>query len=161
MIEGMPLAHAASPGGVPLELLLVAGALLVLGVVFYLQSSVKPFVSLILIAAGIAIGTGSFALSDGDGGSSHDHPVVSVVSPQEGQEVSAGEPLTVEAQVEGDDGSGHIHIFVNGAMAAMADGMTGEVTLDPGRHMIMVEYVGADHASYADRIVDEVGVTAR
>jgi hypothetical protein len=73
----MPFAHTTTGGGVPFELLLLAGAFLVLGVVFFVQRSVKPFVSLALIATGIAVGTGSFALSDAGEGASHDHPVVS------------------------------------------------------------------------------------
>ncbi len=65
----MVLAHTITPGGPETEYLVVAGAMLVLGVVFFIQKNVKPIVPVILIVGAVAVGAGAFAFrSDGAAG---------------------------------------------------------------------------------------------
>jgi hypothetical protein len=49
----MYLAHTLGAGGPDLELFLFAAALLILGVVLFLQKSAKPVVSVVLVVAGV------------------------------------------------------------------------------------------------------------
>jgi hypothetical protein len=57
----MYYAHTLGAGGPDLELLLFAAALLILGIVLFLQKSAKPVVSVVLLIAAFAVGTGAFA----------------------------------------------------------------------------------------------------
>ena len=59
----MVFAHALYPGGPEAELLIFAGALLVLSIVFFVGKAAKPSVSVGLLLGAIVVGTASFALS--------------------------------------------------------------------------------------------------
>ena len=92
---------------------------------------------------------------------------ISIESPADGATVPAGEPITIEVDVEGGEiaasasgSGGHIHIFVDGSVAAMPTGPTGEVNLDPGEHELKVEYVDIQHASFDPPIQESITVTA-
>ncbi len=56
----MVLAHEATTSGPHPEYLVIAGAMLVLGVVLYLQKSVQPVVSVVLVVASVALAAGAF-----------------------------------------------------------------------------------------------------
>jgi len=43
-------------------LLFFGGALIVLGIVFFVQKSAKPQVSIVLVLAGLALGVGAFTV---------------------------------------------------------------------------------------------------
>lgn len=58
----MQLAHVAYPGGPELELLIFAGALLVLSIVFFFGKVAKPSVSVGLLIGAVVVGTTSFLL---------------------------------------------------------------------------------------------------
>jgi hypothetical protein len=47
-----------------------------------------------------------------------------------------------------DRGKGHLHIHVDGTLQQMSYSTSTEVTLPPGNHELMVEYVDPQHASY-------------
>ncbi|MDP9069563.1 MAG: hypothetical protein M3N53_14660 [Actinomycetota bacterium] len=64
------LAHGGA-GGVNLELLIVAIAMVGLGVVFFVQKTTKPIVPIVLVLTGIALGIGGIATSR----PADDHPV--------------------------------------------------------------------------------------
>jgi len=63
MTSGAVLAHGATHGSGPdVELLFFGGALIVLGIVFFVQKSAKPQVSIVLVLAGLALGVGAFTV---------------------------------------------------------------------------------------------------
>ncbi|MGI8775541.1 MAG: hypothetical protein ACR2KQ_11145 [Actinomycetota bacterium] len=62
----MLLAHTSGAAGPNIEVLLLGGAMFVLGVIFFFQKTVKPVVSVVLIAMAIAAFVGAFALRGGD-----------------------------------------------------------------------------------------------
>ena len=58
----MILAHTLGAGGPDLEMIVLAGALAILGIVFFFQSAVKPVISVVLLIAAVGLGAGAFAL---------------------------------------------------------------------------------------------------
>lgn len=55
---------------------------------------------------------------------------------------------------------GHLHLYVDGQLQQMPYGVKTEVTLDPGEHAIVVEYVDFQHLSFEPRVEKVVRVTA-
>lgn len=163
----MYLAHAAGSGGVHTEYLLLGGALVVLAVIFFVQRSVKPVVSIVLLLAGFVLAGGAFAL--GNGAASSDASI-QIVAPEEGATVSAEEPVTIEVELTGgsltvetetaDPDAGHYHVFVDGDLVAMPVSDLIEVELEPGEHEIEVEFTQADHTSYDPPVSDTIRITA-
>lgn len=62
----MLLVHTFGATGPDVEILLLAAAMFVLGVIFFFQKTVKPMVSVVLVVMALAATAGAFAL----GGSS-------------------------------------------------------------------------------------------
>ena len=58
-------AHSFTPGGPDIEMLFLAVALLVLGVVFFFQKNVKPQVPVVLVLISLALGVGAFTIASG------------------------------------------------------------------------------------------------
>lgn len=93
---------------------------------------------------------------------------VSIIEPAKGATVTAGKPVTVEADLEGaelaesmnDTSAGHIHVYVDGKIASMPLSTTSTVVLKPGDHEIEVEYVDPDHKSLDPPVIASVEVTA-
>jgi hypothetical protein len=92
---------------------------------------------------------------------------ISISSPLDGDTVAAGEPVTVEINVEGTDldvvtseGAGHLHVTVDGEGMQMISQETTQVTLTKGEHEIKAEYTDENHASFDPPIEDTVEVTA-
>lgn len=170
-MDGLLLAHTIGAGGPDLEMTLLAGGLLVLGLVFFFQKTVKSVVSVVLLVGALAVGAGAFAV-----GGSTDEPLpapdveVRIVSPEDGATVPARNEVEVRAEVIGgtltdaerseDPTEGHLHVFVDDAMVSMPVSEASPVTLEPGTHVITVEFTSADHRSYEPRILDRVAVTA-
>jgi hypothetical protein len=165
--EQLVLAHSLGAGGPELELLIVAAGLVVLGTVFFLQRSVKPELSVVLVVVGVGFGIGAWTLAP--------EPVsgrgidVAIAAPREGDTVPAGKPVRLEASVQGaqlqsmggGSNAGHLHIFVDDELVAMPVSATPSVTVERGTHEIAVEYVDARHVSLSPRVLDRVTVTAR
>jgi hypothetical protein len=173
------LAHTFGTGGPDIEMILLAAALLFLGVTFFIQKSTKPAVPVVLLVSALAVGAGAFAV----GAASDDHSdsagvvgapegvSVSITSPADGDTVPAGETveLTVEltggeltAETESDDPTqGHLHIFIDGTITSMPSTTTNEVELEAGDHTIAVEFTTADHRSFDPRVQDAISVTAQ
>ncbi|MDQ4027754.1 MAG: hypothetical protein M3214_06870 [Actinomycetota bacterium] len=173
----MNFAHTLGAGGPDLELFLFAAALLVLGVVLFLQKSAKPVVSVVLVIAAFAVGTGAFAFGGSSSSTSSSGTVaapdgvdVQITTPDDGSSVPAGRPLTVEANIIGgsltaanesdDPTQGHLHVFVDDQLISMPTRPTQEIELEGGDHTIVVEFTTADHKSFEPRILDSIEVTA-
>jgi Domain of unknown function (DUF4399) len=173
------LAHTLGAGGPDIEMLLLAVALLFLGVTFFIQKTTKPAVPVVLLVGALGVGAGAFAV----GGSAGDQPGsdgvvaapegigISITSPTDSDTVPAGEAVEVTVELTGadltdattseDPTEGHLHIFVDGTIVSMPSTTTNEVELEPGDHTIAVEFTTADHRSFDPRIQDEVTVTAQ
>lgn len=164
----MLLAHTAGAGGPHIEFLLVGAALVLLSVIFFVQKSVKPFVSVILLLGGFALAGGAFAVGGDEATATQ--ATVSIVSPQEGETVPANEPVTVEIALAGgtltqdmesdDPNEGHLHLFVNGDLVAMPVSDQMQVELEPGENLIEVEFTQANHASFDPTVMTSVRVEA-
>lgn len=162
------LAHgtggSSGGSGISLPLLLVGVALVAGG--YAARSKLPGPVAWGAVAVGVALGVGSF-FAGGNGGERPDVHIA-IARPAAGATVSAGEPVEVRVEVDGDlatDASdktgGHLHLFVDGELQQMPYAATGEVTLEPGPHTLTVEYVDNEHLSYDPSIQDSVDVTAR
>lgn len=166
----MVLAHAGGgAGGVHVEFLVISVALVVFAVVLYFRENVKTSSSVILVVVGLGLGAGAFVFSSG--GTDVSNVSMSIVSPDDGATVPAGEPIDVEVELQGatteptsatgDEITGHIHVFVDGQLLQMPTSTSTEIELEPGEHALAVEFVGDDHVSFEPRIVEAVEVTAR
>ena len=173
----MNLAHTLGAGGPDLEIFLFAAGLLVLGVVLFLQKSAKPMVSVVLVIAAFAVGTGAFAFGGSSSSTSSSGTVaapdgvdVQITTPDDGSSVPAGRPMTVEADIIGgsltaatdsdDPTQGHLHVFVDDELISMPTRPTQEIELEGGDHTIVVEFTTANHKSFEPRILDSIEVTA-
>lgn len=167
----MESAHTVGSGGPEIELLILAGAMLVLGVVFFFQKSVKPIVSLVLVLGAFAVSGGAFVFTSDDSTEAATiQATISIVDPIEGATVPANESFPVEIDLQGgtltaenraDDATeGHLHVYVDGELISMPATDAPEVELEPGPHEITIEFTQADHRSYEPRILDSVEVTA-
>lgn len=58
--------------------------------------------------------------------------------------------------------TGHIHLYVNGAVVSMNYGLEQDVSLTPGTYVLKAEFVAADHAPFNPRVwSDEIFITVR
>jgi hypothetical protein len=172
----LQLAHSLTPGGPDIEVLLIAVALLGLGIALFMQKTTKPHVPVVLLVLAMAVGAGAFAIGgNSSGGPSGTVPApdglsVRIESPADGAEVAANRPFDVEARVAGgqistanqsnDPRVGHLHVFVDDQLISMPSATTQEVELERGQHTIVVEFTSADHRSFKPRITDSINVTA-
>ena len=108
---------------------------------------------------------------------------VSIVTPEDGAQVSAGEPVQLEVDLQGGElvggheeghteeaegaggegqgeNVGHLHVFVDGKLQSMPESLTPEVEFTPGAHTVMVEFVDEQHRQLSPRITDEIQVEA-
>lgn len=98
-------------------------------------------------------------------------PSVKIESPVTGSTVPAGRTVAISvtlqnARLQGQAGpaqsrEGHLHLFVDGQLAAMPNELMPTVTLPPGPHTLQVEFVAPNHAQFAPRILDQVQVEAK
>ena len=179
MIEEQEIlfAHTLGVGGPDLELIMIAAAMAVLGIVFFFQKAVKPAVSIGLIV--VAIGAGAFAFAMGgdeepetqeareasaEGGVSPDGASVTILSPAEGDTVPANEPVEITYEVDPGglepDLLGDMHIYVDGELELMQSTEVLEVELRPGTYTVGVEAAQPNHASFDPMILDEIELTA-
>ena len=162
----MQLAHVAYPGGPELELLIFAGALLVLSIVFFFGKVAKPSVSVGLLIGAVVVGTTSFLLG---GDASAATASVSIDSPSSGSTVEAGEPVFLEVTVDGGEvvgqtssrDAGHVRVLFDGKLSSMPLRAAPEVELEPGRHTLTAEHVDEDHLSFEPKVFARIGPRAR
>lgn len=168
----MQLAHTLGTGGPEIEFLILAGAMLVLGVAFFFQKGVKPIVSLILVLGAFALSAGAFIFKSdtSTAPAAAIDAAITIESPAAGDTVPANDPLQLTVDLQGgrltaenasdDPRDGHLHVYVDGELISMPTTATPEVELEPGLHEITVEFTQADHRSFEPRILDTVEVTA-
>ena len=173
----MVYAHTLGAGGPDLELILIAGAIAVLGIVFFFQKAVKPAVSIGLIVVAIGAGAIAFAMGGGDepetrgeraveaeGGASADGASITILSPEDGATVPANEPVKITYEVDpGElppDQLGDMHVYVNDKLQSMQVTDVLEVELKPGTYKVGVEAAQPNHASFDPMILDEIELTA-
>ena len=154
-------AHTLGAGGPDLELILIAAAMAVLGIVFFFQKAVKPAVSIGLIV--VAIGAGSFAFARG-GDVEPEGASVTILSPADGDTVPANEPVEITYEVDPGglpaDQLGDMHIYVDDELESMQTTDVLEVELEPGTYTVGVEAAQPNHASFDPMILDEIELTA-
>lgn len=161
----MVLAHAATTPGPHPEYLVLAGALFVLGVVLYIQKSVQPAVSVVLVVAAVALGSGAFWVG---GAPAAQGRAIVMTSPKPGERVEAGKPIPIEFTLEGgtlasgprDKDGGHLHVFLDGVLVAMPVNEP-TITFTPGPHTLGIEFVDANHKPFDPRVRDEIELEAR
>ena len=159
----MQLAHTLGANGPDVEFLMIAVSMLVLGVIFFLQKTAKPVVSVVLVVGAFALAVGAFAV----GGRSDDAATagpasdisIEILSPRDGATVPADEPVPLEIRLEGGDG-GHFDVRVDGDIATMTAASDPEVTFSPGPHEVQVEYVTSRHESYDPPVTTSISITA-
>jgi len=171
----MLLAHTLGTSGPDLELILIAGAMAVLGIVFFFQKAVKPAVSIGLIV--LAVGAGAFAFALGgeqepetqeerrsEGGPSPQGASITIVTPQDGATVPANEPVEITYEIDpgglASDQLGDMHVYVDGELQSMQMGDVLEVELEPGTYTVGVEAAQPNHASFDPMVLDEIELTA-
>jgi len=163
----LPLAHSLTPGGPDIELLVFAGVLLVAAGYLFIRGAIKPQMSLLMVLGAIALGAGAFALTSSPAGSPGAE--ISIAAPPNGEVVEAGKQVDLNIDLQGgtlaaspssDDG-GHFHIFVDDSLVSMPGSSTPSVRLKRGTHMVGVEYVDGNHASYKPQILAQIELIAR
>jgi hypothetical protein len=152
-------------GGVEIELLLVAGVILVYGFLVRSRGEVTRSGWMVPIVAGVVLGAASFALPQLTGGPSSTNAHIQIVSPEDGAKLPAG-PIQVDVKVTGQkvasgpsEAGGHIHIYIDGELDQMPYNTTTEIVLKPGEHEITAELVDANHAAFSPPVRDTVSVT--
>lgn len=163
-------AHAVGPGGgVEIEMLLGAGAVLLLGLQLRASKTAKTWVPWTLIGVALALGAMSFALPQLTAPDRPSNVSLAIVSPNPGESVRAGKPVEIDVNVTGasvarspsDSDKGHLHIFVDDQLQQMPYSTTTTVTFDPGMHELVVEFVDPEHVPYDPPIRTSVQLTAR
>jgi hypothetical protein len=51
---------------------------------------------------------------------------------------------------------GHIHFWLDGSLVAMATGLDAEITVQPGAHRLVAEFVAVDHGPFDPRVLTTV-----
>jgi hypothetical protein len=90
--------------------------------------------------------------------------VLKIMSPKNGATVPAtgtalevslaGATLTTVTSQNISPDEGHLHVSVDGRLISMTSGLRQELpALEPGRHLIQVEFVAADHLPFDPRVL--------
>lgn len=168
----MLLAHIETGGGPSIEFLILAAGLVVLALIFFIQKTVKPQVPLFLLAFAFALSAGAFAFG-GAPEPHHSETAVVILSPEDGETLSEGEPVQLDLRLPGgklvannlssDPNAGHLHLSVNGAtLPIMPSNLTPTIPgryMTPGEHEITVEFVAANHARFDPPVFETITVT--
>jgi hypothetical protein len=154
-------AHAVGPGGgVEIELLLVAGAVLIFGYTLRSSESARPWMPWAVIVAGVGLAALSFALPQLTQPDRPSNVSLEIVSPASGAQLPSGRPVKIDVDLNGatvarsasDTGKGHLHVYVDNQLQQMPYSTSATVTLEPGAHELTVEYVDPQHISYSPPI---------
>lgn len=77
-------------------------------------------------------------------------------------QLTGGTLAPVSGNLQLEPNTGHIHVYVDGALVTMSPGLTTTLpTLSPGLHTIRAEFVANDHLPWANRVVAAVGFTVQ
>jgi hypothetical protein len=166
----MILAHTLGTGGPDLDMTLLAGALAILGIVFFFQKVVKPAISVALLAGAVVVGAGAFALGGtqqpASAGSSN--ATIAITGPAEGANVPADKKITLRYDLTGgelaqdaQDSGGHLHVYIDDQLDSMPIGVAPTLRVPPGPHKISLEYSAPNHASYDPPVKDDIEVTGK
>jgi hypothetical protein len=154
-------AHAVGPGsGVEIELLLVAGAVLVFGYTLRSSENAKPWLPWVVMIAGAGLVALSFVLPQLTQPRRPSNVSLEIVSPTSGERLPSGRPLKIDVALSGatvarsasDTGKGHLHVYVDNQLQQMPYSTSTTVRLKPGSHRLTVEYVDPQHISYSPPI---------
>lgn len=169
--DGVLLAHTLGVGGPDLELMVIAAAMAVLGIVFFFQKAVKPAVSFALIVVALGAGVLAFTMGGEDAqqpaASSEQTPggaSIEITSPSEGETLPANEEIEISYEIDpGElppDELGDMHIYVDGELVSMQMTEVLTVVLDAGERSLAIEAAQPNHASFEPPIIHEIDVTA-
>ena len=98
---------------------------------------------------------------------------ITIVSPVPGAEVPAGQPVLIDARVDGIQmaplsatvnrpGEGHLHTYVDGQLALMTGaGDRDQVTFTPGPHTVRLEVTDNSHQPFSPPVEKSIQVIAR
>jgi hypothetical protein len=93
---------------------------------------------------------------------------VSIVRPTEGAVFPAGPTgVTVQVKLEGGKltsttstrlipNEGHLHVYLDGALISMTQGLKQRVEVDSGAHVVRVDFVATDHGLFNPPVSAEV-----
>lgn len=168
--DGVLLAHTLGVGGPDLELIVIAVAMAVLGIVFFFQKAVKPAVSFALIVVALGAGVLAFTMGGEDTqptASSEETPggaSIEITSPSDGETLPANEEIEITYEIDpGElppDELGDMHIYVDGELVSMQMTEVLTVVLDAGERSLAVEAAQPNHVSFEPPIIHEIDVTA-
>lgn len=162
----MLFAHTLGAGGPEIEFLIIAVAMLVLGIVFFVQKSVKPAVPVVLVLGAVVMLAGAFAFEGGgsdepaQGLSGAGGAEIEIAAPEAGDTVTAGEPVRVEIRLGDVPEGGHFDVRIDDELETMGPDPSPEVVFEVGEHTLSVEYVNSQHQSFSPPVRDEVTITA-
>lgn len=163
------LAHGTggSSGGSGISLPLLLGGIALAAAALATRGKIVAAGACAVFAVGVAL-AGASLFAGGGNGSSRPDVHIAVVQPADGDTVPAGQPITIQVNVDGplatgpqDSDGGHLHLSVDGQLQQMPYTASAEVTLELGRHDVTVEYVDNEHLSYDPRIENSIEVEAR
>jgi hypothetical protein len=93
---------------------------------------------------------------------------VSIVRPKEGAVFPAGPTeVTIQVKLEGGKltsttstrlipNEGHLHVYLDGALISMTQGLTQRLEVGPGAHVVRVDFVATDHGPFNPPVSAEV-----
>ena len=169
MTDRLVLAHAATPGGVELELILLGAGFLAAAWFFRPSETGNARSAVVCLIIGIALVTGGFAVPKLTQASRPSSAHIQIAAPEDGAEVAAGQPVNVRVDLTHGElarspsakSGGHMHFYVDGDIRSMPYSLEAQVTFESGEHTLRIEYVDLDHKSFDPPVEDEVTVTAR
>jgi hypothetical protein len=89
---------------------------------------------------------------------------LTILTPRNGQTISGQTPevhlslkgakIVAQTSTRIRPDQGHVHLLVDGKLVAMNYGLNERLPkLDPGQHVVQVEFVAADHAPFEPRVL--------
>jgi hypothetical protein len=96
---------------------------------------------------------------------------VSIEEPAPGAELSSttvrvrvaltGGEIVYQTSTELSPTKGHIHLTLDGKLVSMVSGLTQDVPVKPGLHLLEAEYVASDHLPFEPRVLATVTFTVK
>ena len=154
--------------GAEIELLLAAVAVFIIAWMMRSQPGATRWMRWTAAGVGLLLIIGAFALprlrSAGSSAAS-----LRVVAPAQGAVVDASRPLQLRVAVKNgavakspsSRGAGHLHLYLDGKLQQMPYSTTMRVTMPPGDHSVIVEYVDAEHVSFNPPVRETIELTAK